>query len=420
MKPGRPVGGAPGSAGFERTIRIVPATALPYDGVQEVTTMNETHPIPIASGPAEPTDDARWGAVLSRDPERDGAFVYAVRSTGIYCRPSCPSRRPRPDRVRFFATAWEAERAGFRACRRCRPEAAAAPATELAERARRWIEEHADEKITLARLGAALDVGPSHLQRTFTRVTGVSPRQYAESCRLARVKAHLREEEDVTTALYRAGYGSASRLYERTNDRLGMTPDAYRRRGAGTRIAYDIADGPLGRLLVAATERGVCAISLGSDDDALVASLTAEFPAARIERDEAAARPWVEALLGHPDGGAAPFGGAIDAGGTAFQRRVWDALRTIPYGETRTYGEVARQIGQPTAARAVARACAENRVAVVVPCHRVVRGDRGLGGYRWGIERKRALLARESRPAAGGVETAPGSATDDGRPRSAA
>lgn len=386
--------------------------------------MNPTGPaptptsLPTRHGGAPATDDERWRAVERRATELDGAFVYAVRSTGIYCRPSCPSRRPRRERVRFFAAAAAAERAGFRACRRCRPEALLAPATDLAERARRWIEAHADEKITLARLGAALGVGPSHLQRTFTRVVGVSPRRYAESCRLARMKTLLREERDVTTALYGAGYGSSSRLYERADDRLGMTPNAYRRGGAGTEIAYAIVDSPLGRLLVGATDRGVCAISLGDDDEALAASLVAEFPAARIDRDEAAIRPWVAALLGHLDGGGTAtgepidgthdhdpnpaIGGAtpIDLAGTTFQRRVWDALRTIPYGETRSYGDVARAIGQPGAARAVARACAANRLAIVVPCHRVVRGDGGLGGYRWGVPRKRAVLERERRRSA--------------------
>lgn len=380
--------------------------------------MNPNGPAPTPSPPtrhggAPATDDERWRAVERRATELDGAFVYAVRSTGIYCRPSCPSRRPRRERVRFFAAAAAAERAGFRACRRCRPEAPLAPAADLAERARRWIEAHADEKITLARLGAALGVGPSHLQRTFTRVVGVSPRRYAESCRLARMKTLLREERDVTTALYGAGYGSSSRLYERADDRLGMTPNAYRRGGAGTEIAYAIVDLPLGRLLVGATDRGICAISLGDDDEVLAASLVAEFPAARIERDEAAIRPWVAALLGHLDGeGTAtgqPIGGgpardpAIDINpeGTAFQRRVWDALRTIPYGETRSYGDVARAIGQPGAARAVAGACAANRLAIVVPCHRVVRADGGLGGYRWGRDRKRALLDREQRGTGG-------------------
>ena len=353
------------------------------------------------------TDDEHWRAVHERDRARDGAFVYAVRSTGIYCRPSCPSRRPRRERVRFFAAAADAERAGFRACKRCRPDGAA-PADALAERAKAWIEAHADEKITLVRLGAALGVGPSHLQRTFTRVVGVSPRRYAEACRLDRVKRHLRDGEDVTTALYRAGYGSPSRLYERADDRLGMTPDAYRRGGAGTRIAFDVVASPLGHLLVAATERGVCAARLGDDAAALAASLAAEYPAARIERDAAATGPWVERLLRHLDGREAsvdePLDGALDAGGTDFQQRVWEELRAIPAGETRTYGEVATAIGRPTAARAVARACAENPVALVVPCHRVVRGDGGLGGYRWGLDRKRALLDRERRDPAVGTD----------------
>jgi AraC family transcriptional regulator of adaptative response/methylated-DNA-[protein]-cysteine methyltransferase len=218
---------------------------------------------------------------------------------------------------------------------------------------------------------------------------------------LERVKRHLRDGEDVTTALYRAGYGSPSRLYERADDRLGMTPDAYRRGGAGMRIAFDVVASPLGLLLVAATERGLCSVRFDDDEAALTASLAAEFPTARIERDAAAARPWVAQVLGHLDGREGAVDGPLDAAGTDFQRLVWETLRAIPAGETRTYGEVARAIGRPTAARAVARACAENPVALIVPCHRVVRGDGGLGGYRWGLERKRALLDRERRgPAA--------------------
>ncbi len=348
-----------------------------------------------ATAELAPTDDDRWRAVEGRDRAWDGAFVYAVSSTGVFCRPSCPSRRPRRERVRFFGGAGEAERAGFRACRRCAPAAEAAPARAMAERARRWIEAHAEERITLAALAEAVGAGPSHLQRTFTREIGMSPREYAAACRAARVKALLRDGADVTTALYHAGYGSGSRLYEQADARLGMTPGAYRRGGEGMRIAYDVVACSLGRVLVAATERGICTVSLGDSEEALAAGLAAEYPAARVERDGAAVGSWVEAVLASLDGGPPEGTVPLDVGGTEFERRVWDALRTIPPGETRTYGEVARSIGRPTAVRAVAAACAGNPVALVVPCHRVVRANGGLGGYRWGPARKRALLDRE-------------------------
>ncbi len=343
-------------------------------------------------------DEARqWEAVLARDPEADGAFVYAVRTTGIYCRPTCPSRRPRRENTAFFSLPEAAEQAGFRACRRCHPEQATLrdPQVGLVQRVCRAIAANPEEPPTLASLSAAVNLSPFHLQRTFKRVMGITPRQYAEACRVGRLKDELRKGEAVTSALYGAGYGSASRLYESAPARLGMTPAVYRRGGSGMRIHYTVVPCPLGLLLVAATERGVCAITLGDSDESLVAALTREYPAATIAGDASGLDSAVEAIIRHLHGQEPHLDLPLDVQATAFQWRVWEALRAIPYGSTRSYGEIARAIGQPTAARAVAQACATNRVALAIPCHRVVREDGEVGGYRWGVARKRTLLAQE-------------------------
>lgn len=345
------------------------------------------------------TDEVKWRAVEARDARLDGAFVYAVQTTGVYCRPSCPSRRPRRERVAFFSGPEAAETAGFRACRRCEPGKPTTARDELVERARQWIEDHADETVRLADLGRELGVSPYHLQRTFKRALGFTPRQYAEARRLASLKARLRAGEEVTSALHGAGYGSSSRLYEHAHARLGMTPSTYRRGGKGVLVKYTIVDCPLGRLIVGATERGICAVGLSSSDQDLEAFIRAELPAAQIDRDDAALSPLAQALLAHLEGGRAELDLPTDAQGTTYQRKVWDALRMIPYGETRTYSDVAAALGEPRAMRAVARACAANPLAVVVPCHRVLRKDGHLGGYRWGLERKAALLEREEEQA---------------------
>ncbi len=345
----------------------------------------------------EMTDDARWQAVQVRDMRFDNHFVYAVRSTGIYCRPACSSRRPHRRQVRFFPSADTARQAGFRPCRRCRPDNPGTPQAEMVQHACRWIEENTDGNLTLAALGKKLDVSRYHLQRVFKRLKGVTPRQYAELCRLTRVKARLRDGENVTDALYNAGYGSSSRLYERAKTRLGMTPDTYRRGGQGMRITYDIVDSPLGRLLVGATGHGVCSVGLDHSDAVLETWLADEFPNAEIQRDGASLRQWINAILEHIAGQPDTPDLPVNVNGTDFQRRVWDVLRLIPYGSTRTYSEVACLVGKPSAPRAVARACAANPAAIVIPCHRVIRKDGGLGGYRWGIERKEALLDREQR-----------------------
>jgi AraC family transcriptional regulator of adaptative response/methylated-DNA-[protein]-cysteine methyltransferase len=268
----------------------------------------------------------------------------------------------------------------------------------------RHIEANLEAPLTLADLGRYAGLSPQHLQRTFKRVTGISPRQYADACRLGRLKSRLRERRTVTMALYEAGYGSSSRLYERSASQLGMTPGTYQHGGRSMDICYTLADCPLGRLLLAATERGVCAVYLGDTDAPLEAALTREYPAARLSRDDGLPGPWLAELLEHLRGERPHLDLPLDVQATAFQWRVWQELRRIPYGSTRTYQEIAARLGQPTAARAVARACATNPVSVVVPCHRVVRGDGGLGGYRWGLDRKRQLLDQECDHRATGKE----------------
>jgi len=338
---------------------------------------------------------ARWRVVLARDGRYDGAFVYAVRSTGIYCRPSCASRRPRREQVTFFPIPEAAERAGFRACRRCRPAEAngADPAVALVREACRALD--AAEPPRLETLAGRLGTRPHRLVRAFKRVVGITPKAYGDARRVARFKHELKRRAHVSPAVYEAGYGSSSRAYERANAQLGMTPATYARGGVGTEIAYAVVPCPLGRLLIAATPRGVCHISLGAGAAALEAELAAEFPAARIRKDRAGLERWVAAILRHLDGREPHLDLPLDIRATAFQRRVWQELQSIPYGETRSYTDVARRIGRPTATRAVARACAMNPAALVIPCHRVVREDGDLGGYRWGLDRKRALLERE-------------------------
>ncbi|HXG08888.1 MAG TPA: methylated-DNA--[protein]-cysteine S-methyltransferase [Gemmataceae bacterium] len=266
---------------------------------------------------------------------------------------------------------------------------------ETIRRACRYIEANLEDRLTLEVLGAHVGLSPAHLQRLFKRVTGITPRQYADACRLGRFKSRLKQRRTVTMALYEAGYGSSSRLYERAAAQLGMTPATYRRGGRGMRIGYTIVDSPLGRLLLAATERGICGVCLGDSDRALAAALRREYPAAEIRRDGVCLGPWIEEFLNYLRGQQPHLDLPLDVQATAFQWRVWQELRSIPYGETRTYAEIARALGQPTAVRAVARACASNPVALIIPCHRVVREDGGLGGYRWGLKRKQALLEQE-------------------------
>lgn len=335
-----------------------------------------------------------WEAVESRDSGMDGVFYFAVITTGVYCRPSCPGRHPLRENVLFFQRRDAAERAGFRACLRCKPqqERTRDAQSELVEKICRYLEQHLDESVTLDGLSRELRLSPFHLQRTFKAATGITPRAYVDFCRVACFKSGLRAGRGVTTAIYDAGYGSSSRLYERTASHLGMTPTVYRKGGAGLTIRYDVVDTPAGRLLVAATDKGVCAIQLADSREELEESLRGEFPAATLERDQAFLKPWANQLRAHLDGRLRTLDVPLDIRATAFERRVWEYLQTIPYGSTQSYGEIAKAIRRPRAARAVARACAANPVAVAIPCHRVVRGDGASGGYRWGAARKQKLL----------------------------
>ena len=352
--------------------------------------------------PAVMTNPELWNAVLERDASRDGSFVFAVRSTGVYCRPSCPARRPKREQVSFFPVPEAAEQAGFRACKRCHPRRANAndPQIELVRRVCHLIDEHDDEAVTLENLSAATDVNAQHLQRTFKQVMGITPRQYAESRKLERFKAGVKKGASVTDAMYDAGYGSSRALYEKSSEQLGMTPATYGRGGKGMRIVFTTAGSPLGRLLVAATERGVCAVTIGDSDADLVSALFAEYPNASIDSKDTEIAPslnlWLQRVLDSLNGESRMIELPMDLQATAFQRRVWEELRRIPFGSTRSYLEIAKAIGKPDAVRAVASACASNRLALVIPCHRVIREDKTLGGYRWGIERKKKLLEDES------------------------
>jgi AraC family transcriptional regulator of adaptative response/methylated-DNA-[protein]-cysteine methyltransferase len=338
-----------------------------------------------------------WQAVVDRDRTHDGRFVFAVSSTGVYCRPSCAAKRPRRENVTFYQTPEQAERAGYRACLRCRPRVLSAdPQLDRVREICRYIERNLDEPITLERLARAFQQSTFHLQRTFKSVLGVTPRAYADSCRMNQLKRNLQAGHAVTRAMYDAGYSSSSRLYERTSSQLGMTPDKYRRGAIATRIRYTFTDSPLGRILIAATDKGLCAIQFGDSEDQLEQGLRHEFPFAQHRRDDDGLRIWKETLLARLRGQKLNSALPLDIQATAFQRRVWEYLQTIPYGSTRSYSEVANAIGDSNATRAVAQACSSNRLAVAIPCHRVIRQDGELGGYRWGIARKEKLLALET------------------------
>lgn len=342
-----------------------------------------------------------WQAVNARDAAADGRFFYAVTTTGIYCRPSCASRRPKRDNVEFYDLAQAAEQAGFRACQRCEPQAQVVVDPQL-ERVRQvcgFIDEYLDSGAegppTLAQMAAHVDGSPHHLQRTFKGLLGVSPAQYADARRQARLREGLKDGNGVAAAIYDAGYGAASRVYEKAAEKLGMTPATYAKGGKGAQITYAIRRSPLGPLMVAATASGVCFLSLG-DESHLVAELHDEFPAAEIDRDDDVLAEWVSVVIDYLEGRTPHPHLPLDVQGTAFQRRVWEELMRIPAGVTTTYSELAERIsGNPKARRAIARGCATNPVSLIIPCHRVVRGDGGLGGYRWGLERKQALIETE-------------------------
>ena len=375
----------------------------------------QSHPTPAHPVPSL-FPGRQWQQVLERDASADGQFFYAVKSTHVYCRPSCPSRRPSKKNVSFFPTAAAAEQAGYRACKRCEPNRAAPrpdPQASVIAAATEYLTEHATERTRLEDLAKATGVGRLTLLRGVRRVLGVSPGEFAKAQRVARFKDALRPAQPtpqrnrtpppaakrITDAIYEAGFGSSSRLYESSGNSLGMTPRVMREGGAGLVIRYTTASSPLGRMLVAATQTGVCAIAFGRDDAELVADLRKRFDKAQLVPAKANTGwladgvAFVASQTGeHPLAATFP----LDVRATAFQQRVWKALQQIPRGETRSYSELARELGKPAAARAVAAACGANPVAIAVPCHRVVGQDGSLTGYRWGIERKRKLLAAEA------------------------
>jgi AraC family transcriptional regulator of adaptative response/methylated-DNA-[protein]-cysteine methyltransferase len=341
--------------------------------------------------------DPRWRAVVARDSGADDTFVYAVRSTGVFCRPSCAARLAKPENVRFFPTCEAAEEAGFRPCLRCRPKEIGRERQQAAVIADicRMIDA-AEEPLSLEELARAAGMSPFHFHRVFKAATGVTPKAYGDQRRAERVRAKLAEPEtSVTAAIYEAGFNSNGRFYASANDMLGMTPTDYRAGGANTEIRFAIGECSLGSILVAASERGICAITLGDDPEALVRDLQDRFPRAALVGGDVEFERMVAAVVGLVEEPGRGLDLPLDVRGTAFQQRVWQALREIPAGTTATYAEIARRIGEPKAVRAVAGACAANAIAVAIPCHRVVRTDGSLSGYRWGVERKRALLAKE-------------------------
>lgn len=362
--------------------------------------MNATNINTSTSAGVSPSAAARyWQATLARDRRADGTFVLAVRSTHIYCRPSCPARRPLRRNVTFFRTREEAERQGYRPCLRCKPNEIAA-SVSLVQRAAVQLGGSEEEAVRLGPLAQDLGVTEATLRRAFLQVTGLTPRQLAEALRIQRFKKMLRSGSKITDALYETGFGSSSRVYERSNAQLGMTPATYQKGGKGMKLGYTIAKSPLGKVLVAATDRGVSAVYLGEAENALVSELRREYPLAEITEAPDAYQRWVKEIVQRTEGKPPQADLPLDLQATAFQRRVWQELQRIPLGSTRTYSQVARSLGKPRAVRAVARACATNPVSVVVPCHRVVRSDGNLAGYRWGLARKERLLDQERRASA--------------------
>jgi AraC family transcriptional regulator of adaptative response/methylated-DNA-[protein]-cysteine methyltransferase len=340
-------------------------------------------------------EEQRWRSVEQRSGDDDGRFVFAVRTTGVYCRPSCPARRPRRENVEFFSEPQSARAAGYRACRRCAPDSDLRRITEWVTILCRRLEEPGGAP-TLREMADLVGLSPSHVQRTFTQEMGVSPRKYGTACRMERLRSELRSGAEVTSAVYDAGFRSNSVAYAQAKPALGMTPRRWRDGGQGEEIFYTILASDLGHVLVAATSTGLVAVRIGEEAQ-LVGEVCAEFPLADIRRDDALLSQESHAVLTRTLGLANAPHLPLDIAATAFQARVWSALQVIPLGETRSYSDVAKMIGEPTAVRAVARACASNPVALVIPCHRVVRSDGSLSGYRWGVERKANLLERERR-----------------------
>jgi AraC family transcriptional regulator of adaptative response/methylated-DNA-[protein]-cysteine methyltransferase len=339
--------------------------------------------------------DHYWQATLHRDSRADGMFVFAVRSTRVYCRPSCPARRPLRQNTLFFRNPQDAENQGYRPCRRCRPKNLD-QATLLVQQFAAALADSTEDSIRLGLLASQIHVSPGKLRRAFRRVTGLSPKEFEQALRLQRFKRMLRDGSSITEALYACGYGSSSRLYEKADAQLGMTPASYRKGGEGMEIGYTIASTSLGKVLVASTERGISAVYLGENEKTLVDELNKEYPKAEIARAGHEHDNWIEEIVRRAEGSAPSAELPLDVQATAFQRRVWQELQKIPRGTTRTYTQVANALGRPSAVRAVARACATNPVSIVVPCHRVIRSDGNLAGYRWGLQRKQKLLEREA------------------------
>jgi AraC family transcriptional regulator of adaptative response/methylated-DNA-[protein]-cysteine methyltransferase len=355
----------------------------------------------------------KWSMVLARDARADGKFVYAVRSTGVFCRPTCPSRRPRQENVEFFDSPSQAQQAGYRACQRCSP-LERNPQAQKIEAACRYIDENLDVTLTLTAISRKVEISPFHFQRLFKRALGISPRQYQQARRAGKFRQALLGEGRVTDAIYEAGYSSSSRAYEGIPAQLGMTPSAFRRKGEGVAIRYTVVSTELGKLLIATTERGVCSVRFGENDAALLREFKRDFEAAEIHRDDEGLKPLAAQLKQLLSGASAASTIPIDIQGTAFQQLVWETLRRIPRGETRSYAEVAQTIGRPKAVRAVANACASNPVALVVPCHRVVQKNGSLTGYRWGVKRKARLLEKEHSAVSSQPSAKPGRARSIG------
>lgn len=340
-------------------------------------------------------EELYWQAVRANDARFDGAFYLGVKTTGIYCRPSCRARTPKRENVAFFPTWNDAEKFGLRACLRCKPKSASTVDPHLQKIIRACELLESEDLYSLEDLAAELDLSPYHLQRSFKEIIGVSPKKYSEAKRMERFKSELREGGGVTAAMYDAGFGSSSRLYEKAAENLGMTPAAYKKGGQGVKISYSITDCELGRILVARTIKGLCNVAFADDDRSLEDNLREEFPNAEVVKDAKVLKSFVDEILKHLSGEKKRLDLPLDIQATAFQMRVWELLRKIPYGETVTYTQIAEKLGDKKKVRAVAQACAKNRVAVVIPCHRVIGKDGSLSGYRWGVERKETLLQAE-------------------------
>jgi len=355
-----------------------------------VSVRKKTEPAPFSS------DDQRWDAVVRRDPSADGVFYYSVRTTGVYCRPSCAARLARRENVRFHSSCDDAEQAGFRPCKRCRPNAPALAEQRAAAVAKACrLIEASDEGLDLGTLADAAGMSRFHFHRVFKSITGLTPKAYAAAHRARRIRNALTQRGSVTEAIYDAGFNSNGRFYATSAQVLGMSPTSFRSGGEGEVIRFAVGECSLGPILVAATEKGVCAILLDDEPDALVRDLQDRFPRAELIGGDEQFEGLVAKVVGLVEAPALGLDLPLDVRGTAFQQRVWQALREIPAGTTVSYAQIAARIGSPKAVRAVAQACAANAIAVAIPCHRVVRNDGGLSGYRWGVERKRALLERE-------------------------